>query len=454
MLPLLTKNLSIENYSIWVQINITTSLIIAFASLGLPYTMVRYLSGIKNKRETAASFYSIVILVIISSFVVSLLFYILATPLANFLFGGNVIIAKITSIIIFFTCINSIFITYFRTFRQMKRYSIFTILQTYLNLFIASYLAISGYGIVEIVFGVLITQIITLVIISSVIINEIGLKSPKTGNLREYLSFGIPTIPGNLSSWIVDASDRYVIGILIGIIFVGYYNPGYTLGGIIAMFLAPFSFLLPSVLPKYYDKNQFDKVETFLKYSLKYFLLLAIPATFGLSILSKPLLLILTTPTIASEGYIITPFVCISQILFGLYGIMINTLVLNYKTKIIAIVWFIAAIFNLGLNIILVPIIGIIGAAISTLLAYTIVFLIIYYYSQKYFHIKIDLIFIFKSIIASGIMSIFIIFTNPYNLLNIVGVVLLSIIIYSLVLFLLKGIEINEINLFKKLLKK
>ena len=61
------------------------------------------------------------------------------------------------------------------------------------------------------------------------IITNIGFKIPKFENMMEFLSFGLPTIPANLSSWLVDSSDRYVIGILLGSAFVGYYSPGYTL---------------------------------------------------------------------------------------------------------------------------------------------------------------------------------------------------------------------------------
>ena len=115
----------------------------------------------------------------------------------------------------------------------------------------------------------------------------------------------------------VDFSDRYVIGILIGTAFVGYYSPGYTLGNIILMFLAPFTFLLASLLSLYYDQNKIEEVELHLKYSLKYFLLIAIPAVFGLSILSKPLLTVLSTPEIAQNGYLITPIVAIGALIFG-----------------------------------------------------------------------------------------------------------------------------------------
>ena len=98
---------------------------------------------------------------------------------------------------------------------------------------------------------------------------------------------------------------------------------------------------------------------------MKYFLLIAIPASFGLSILSKPILMILTTPDIATNGYLITPFVAASAVLFGVYAIAGNVLILEKRTQLMGTTWIIAAVLNLILNIIFVPILGIIGACIN-----------------------------------------------------------------------------------------
>jgi len=147
--------------------------------------------------------------------------------------------------------------------------------------------------------------------------------------------------------------------------------------------------MLPQTLAKQYDENNIVQFKKILKYSIKYFLLFAIPATFGLSILSRPILTILSTDEIASIGYLITPYVALSYLLLGIKAIIENILVVNNKTKIIGISILIAAILNLGLNLIFIPIFGINGAAFTTLLAFTFNFIIITFYSLKY--IKFDL---------------------------------------------------------------
>lgn len=452
LLPILTKNFSIDDYGIWVQINTTIALLPNLTTLGLPFTMVRFLSAETDKKIIQEGFYSIFSMVLIATFIVSLLLLIFSKQIALAIFNGNVNVAIILSAIVFLACLNALLLNYFRTFQEMKKYSFFLLMQTYLGVAIVSYLALGGYGIYMVSLGLLIANFITFLAMFALIIWSIGFKIPKFRNIREYLSFGVPTIPGNLSSWIVNSSDRYVIGIFLSAAFVGYYSPGYTLGYSISMLMAPFSLLLPSVLPQYYDKNNMEKVSSFLNYSTKYFLLVAIPAAFGLSILSKPLLNVLTTPDIALNGYLVTPITALSTLIFGVYAIISNVLVLEKKTKVIGTIWIIAATMNLILNILLVPFFGIIAAAATTLMAYIVAFIISLKFSTKFFNF--DYKFILKSITASTIMSAIILFINPQNLMNIIIAIVISIIVYFGLILVMKGIKQDEFKLFKAMFGK
>ena len=135
--------------------------------------------------------------------------------------------------------------------------------------------------------------------------------------MRQYLNFGIPTIPSNLSTLILDASDRYIIGFLIGLSAVGYYSGGYLIGSLIIILLSPFFTLLLPILAQYHAVNDISNIRSYLNHSIKLFLVVAIPATFILSILSKSILLILSTPEIASHGYLITPIIAIGVYFMG-----------------------------------------------------------------------------------------------------------------------------------------
>lgn len=453
LLPILTKNFSTSDYGVWVQITTTIALIPNIASLGLPYTMVRFLSAEKDKEVIQEGFYSIASITLVSTLFICILMFLFSKNIASALFNGNVNLVMILSVIVFFACLNTLLLNFFRTFQQMKRYSVFYLIQTYLGVFVVSYIAMNGFGVYMAVWGLLAANLITFFVMIMFIISNIGFKVPKFKNIKEYLSFGLPTIPGNLSSWIVDSSDRYVIGILLGTAFVGYYSPGYTLGNIILMILAPFSLLLPSILPKYYDDGKMEQVKTFLRYSMKYFLLIAIPSVFGLSILSKPILMILTTSEIALHGYLITPFIALSALLFGVYAIISNVLVLEKKTEITGVIWIFAAVLNLGLNILFVPYLGIVGAAAITLIAYGAAFILTIYYSLKFFKFDFDLAFVLKSVALSVLMSTLILLINPYGIINILITVLICSGFYFVLLTILKGIKQEEFQFFKEILK-
>jgi len=454
LLPIITKNFTTSDYGVWVQITTTIALLPNVATLGLPYTMVRFLSAEKDIEKIREGFYSLAGVVLISTTTISLLMLLFSKNIAVALFNGNMNTAILLVPIIFLACLNAFLLNYFRTFQQMKRYSVFLLIQTYLGLFIASYFAFNGYSITQTAISLLIANTLTFVIMLIFIISKLGFKIPRFQNLREYLSFGVPTIPGNISYWVVDSSDRYVIGMLLGTTFVGYYSPGYTLGNIVIMVLSPFSLLLPAVLPKYYEKNDMEQVQIFLKYSMKFFFLIAIPAAFGLSALSKPILMVITTQAIALNGYMITPFIALSALLYGVYGIVSNILVLEKKTKVVGIVWILAAILNLALNIILVPQFGIMGAAVVTLLAYVLAFSITVIYTNRYFTFDFDLGFIVKSTTASALMSLIIFKINPYGILNILITVIICTGIYFALLIILKGIKKEEIGFFKDLINK
>ena len=451
LIPILSKNLSASDYGIWVQVLTTFFLITSISSLGLPYTMVRFLAAEKDIKKIQDGFYSMFALILIFSFFISLLIFIFSNGIAVSLFNGNVVIVKLISLLVFVGALNALLIDFFIAFGQMKRYAMLMLFQTYVSLFLVSYLVISGRGILFAVLGFLITQIIYFGLMISAVFREIGFKIPKFNDIKEYLHFAIPIIPNNLSTWIVESSDRYVIGLFLGTTFVAYYSPGYTLGMALLLFFTPLSVLLSSILPKYYENGEMEEVMLFIYYSLKYFLLVSIPSFFILSFLSKPILMILATSEIASNGYYITPFIALSSVLFGVLGIIMNLIILEKKTKIIGSIWTVAALISL-FNLILVPIFGIIAAAAVTLLSYFIAFIIGIIYSKKFlrgFNYK----FILKSITASLIASITIIFSHPKGFLSVLILICIFILVYLFLILLMKGIDIKEINFFKSMLK-
>lgn len=455
LLPILTKNISISDYGIYVQIGVTLTLIPIFSTLGLVAAMNRFLASKKGiVNEIQEGFYSIFFAIMGVCIFVSTILFILSPNIANLLFNGNVLVAQLLPILIFIATLNVVISFYFRTFQQMKKYSIFIVFQAYLIVFLVSYFAIKDSNIINVVFGSLIAQIITFIVGFAVILKDVGFKIPKFLNLKNYLSFSIPSMPTLLSNWMVDSSDRYLISIFLGTVYVGYYNPGYTLGWtFIGLLAAPFNIILPSLLPYHYDQGQIDKVRVFLKYSLKYFLVFAIPAFFGLSLLSEQFIYFLTNLEIATNGYLVTPFTALSALFFGCYVIFFNILFLEKTTRILGSIWILSAVVNLILNIIFIPLFGFLAAAAATLFVYGLSLALTIHYARKFLKFDFEWSSIIKSLFSSAIMSIIIIIFYPNGVYNFILLVLISVIVYLALFYVLKGFKKEEINFFKDLLK-
>ena len=451
-IPIITKSFTTAEYGMWAQVNTTIALVPNIANLGLPYTMVRFLSAEKDKQKIKDSFYPMITLTFISTLIICLLFIVFGNSIANALFNGSMQVLYITTAISFFACMNLMLISYFRTFQQMKRYSLFLVLQSYIGVFVSIYLTYAGYNIETVVLGLLTGYVSVFIMMAFLIVRYLGIGVGKWSNLKEQLAFAIPTIPSNVSSWVVDSSDKYVIGILIGSVAVGCYSPGYALGSILLMFLSPFAVLLPAILPEHYEKGNIDEVDKYLSYSMKYYLLLTVPAAVGMSVLSKPLLYIITTPEIALGGYMVTPFVCLGAIFMGMYGITNNILILEKNTMILGKLWIIVAISNIALNIVLVPHLNILGAAIATLICYILAFAVTAIASKKTMRLPFDMKEMLKIIAASGIMGIIVHMMNPNGIINVLISILLGVIIYFAIIFILKGITRKEIAIFKDLI--
>ena len=451
-IPIITKSFTTAEYGMWAQVNTTIALVPNIANLGLPYTMVRFLSAEKDKEKIKDSFYPMISLTFISTLIICLLFLLFGNTIANALFNGSMQVLYITTAISFFACMNLMLISFFRTFQQMKRYSLFLVLQSYIGVFVSIYLTYAGYNIETVVLGLLTGYVSVFIMMAFLIVRYLGIGVGKWSNLKEQLAFAIPTIPSNVSSWVVDSSDKYVIGILIGSIAVGCYSPGYALGSILLMFLSPFAVLLPAILPEHYEKGNIDEVDKYLSYSMKYYLLLTVPAAVGMSVLSKPLLYIITTPEIALGGYMVTPFVCLGAIFMGMYGITNNILILEKNTMILGKLWIVVAISNIVLNIILVPYLNILGAAIATLICYIFAFSVTAIASKRTMRLPFNIKELSKIITASAIMGLIVYIMNPNGIINVLISIAVGVIVYFAIIFILKGITRKEIAIFKDLL--
>jgi len=451
-LPFITKILGTYSYGIWVQVGVIVGLLMPIGTLALTGALTRFLAGEEDKEKIQEGFYSIIFLTLGVSLLLALCLWGLSQPVARAFFDGERLIVILAAFVVPLDCLNTVLLMYFRTFRQMKKYSIFTVLRAYVELGLLIYVVLAGYGIVELVAAMLVARLGIGLAMFGFILPEVGFRTPRFSRIKEFLRFSLPIVPVNMSGWVISASDRLLISYFMGALFVGYYSPGYSLGTMTAIFLAPIVYALPPYIYNLYEQGKMAQVKSYLSYSLKYYLMLAIPAAFGLCVLSRTLLLSLSNPDIANNGYFIVFFTVSLSILYAINSLITLIIELVRKTKVMGISSIIAAAVNFGLNLIFIPWLGIIGAAITTLIAGIVDLGIRANFALRYFTFPVDWVSILKSIAASVIMVLGIWYFNPSGILEIILSVIGGAIVYGVIIILSGGVKKSELKFFKGLL--
>jgi len=449
LIPIITKTLGAYQYGIWAQILVTISLLTPLVMLGLSATIVRFLAGEKEKEKIREGFLSVVAVTIFTGSLLSVILFCSSDFLASTVFGdiNASYFIKAASFLVLISALDEITLTYFRTFRQIKTYSGLTLLKSFGELCLMAFLLLSGFGLFGAIIALLIIGTITFVIAFSLIISQIGFKFPTFSELKPYLRYGMPLTPNAMIMWIIHSSDRYIIGYFIGMAAVGVYSAAYAMGNLITFFLTPIMVILFPTISKLYEEKRIEEVKNYLKYSLKYFLIFAIPSAFVLSVLAKPLLRILTTAEFVS-GSIVVPFVAFGVITFGIFQICIYITHLAKKTELNVILLGTSAFSNIILNIILIPYIGILGAAIATLISYAVLALLTVFVSFKYLKFEIDWSFILKSTISSISMAFLILKVNPTDVFHVLASLGIGAVVYFVLIILLKAVTKTELKFF------
>jgi O-antigen/teichoic acid export membrane protein len=455
LLPVLTKNLSVKEYGIWAQITVFLGFAPTILLFGLQYSMARFIPSLQERNDIQELFYSILFFVETMCIFASITIYTFSETISFLFFDGEIAIVHLLSIIILIEPLNVSLLHFFRSMQETKKYTIFLLTQTLIHIFLVSTAVLLDKGIYGATLAILIRGILMNGIMFLFMLKEIGFKIPRFNFLKENIAFGLPTMPSELSTWIVNSSDRFIISFILGAVYVGYYAPAYIFGNnIIFAIITPISLILPPFLAKRYDENKLKDVSNILEHSLKYFLFIGIPATFGLFFLSKTLLSLLTTTEIASQSYLVLSITVLSTLLFGIFTIINQIAILNKKTKVIGKIWLFSAVFKVIFNFLMIPRLGILGAAIVTLFIFMLSLYITTKYCFKIMKLNIDYKFIIKSLLASFVMSIFLLKIEPVGFIQFFASVVASALIYFMIMVVLKAFEKKELIYFKALLFK
>jgi O-antigen/teichoic acid export membrane protein len=198
----------------------------------------------------------------------------------------------------------------------------------------------------------------------------------------QMLAFSTPLVVSSISIWVFLSIDRIAINKLMTLTDVGLYGVGYRLASIVSLFLTGFYGALTPIIFNNYEKPNTPKE---LAKIFRYFLALILPLLVALSVFSPEIIIVSANADYYPASQVI-PLLAPAIVLSNMF-IFAPGLELAKKTAQIATINLIAALINTILNFILIPYIGIAGAALATLVTTLVTFSSYMIASQKLYYI-------------------------------------------------------------------
>ena len=199
--------------------------------------------------------------------------------------------------------------------------------------------------------------------------------------LKKALLFSLPLLPHFLSRWVLHASDRIILERFVPLADVGIYAVGYQIGTIMMLFaLAGNNSIIPMFgrldVKKEKDVSHLMQIITYYILGLTFI---------GVAIaLLSPEILHLISPAEYHSAARVVPWIVLGYLFMALYFPPMNsvTMILG-KTRTVGFCTTGVALLNIGLNLWLIPIYGMLAAAVTTAIAYMVLFTAIFIFSRS-----------------------------------------------------------------------
>ncbi|MGA2406163.1 MAG: oligosaccharide flippase family protein [Bacteroidales bacterium] len=445
LIPFYTRVLAPAEYGIMDFIAVVAYFAGVFLSLEIYQAIARFYLDFENQEKRVKSV-STGLLYTTASFT----FFVVIVFIFSKYFSVLLFNAESYSLILKVASVNMLFATLYAYTQNVLRYNlkaleyvICSLINSFLSIGFSVFLVLFlKLGVVGIFCGQLIGNLISLFFTLYYGRANYGFVFDKL-SLKFLLVFSIPLVPSSLGVYVLSFVDRFLIKHYINLSDLGIYGLGYRIASISSVImLALNTASTPLIYANY--KNENTPAQLSRLFQLVVFGALTI--TLAISVFAKEILIIFTTPEYYGATVVI-PFLVAAGFLSKLYDYTPG-LYITKKTKTIAIIYISGAVFNVGLNLFLIPITGILGAAVSSIAAALFVFLINLYYSQKLYYIPFKTRVIIISCISTTafiIISYFINFDNIY--LNI-GLKIIIVLFAILILFKIRLVDFKNIYSF------
>lgn len=446
---------------------------------GIPPAVAKYVAEYDAKKQ--ADMVNQIIrtsskLIIIMGFLLSVVIFILAEPIAlGFFHKPEAILPfKAIALITPFSVLTGELKGVFQGFYQMRNIVIVKAFEQSFTIIFAVVLILAGYyvagAVVGNAIGYMVAAIAGFILFRKYVWNHISKFRKKsltdeneTFTFKEELRlakillvFSIPVVITSLGELLIYDSGTFIIGHFMPAQYVGYYSaasPIARLPLIISMAVA--TAVLPATSAALGTNNR-DLVSVYVNQAFRYVILAVLPLSVGTIIFSTPILNILWP---AGYGFAsdALKILAAGMLFFTIYTVASSISQGMGKPTIPMVALLGGTVIELAISIWLIPIYGINGAAIATTIAAFSIMVAVVWRTLKSAEVKLPFGDYGKILIASLIMGGIIYFIPQSLFIGLqkyfyfLVVLIVAVIIYVATLVVIGGLKKSDVNAFRKL---
>ena len=444
--PILTRILTKDQYGIMALLAVTTTTVGGLASLGLNHkSLVRFYLQFK-KAEKLQELVSSMFIVSLSVQIIGL---IVTVGIAWLCLRFEIISINFFSLLpiaLAVVTLQNLFLllnTLHRMDANIVKYNIYSIIKQYSTMIAA----VSFVLIYQNLYSFYFSQLAVLVLIVCFLIlhfeKTIGFLFKKIISkpiIKEAIWYGFPLALSGICAIVFNLGDRYVIAYFLNAEHVASYSVAFSLCNFFKeIVITSINLSLMPMTYKLWEQKKIEQIKLTLYNILKYYYMIVIPVVGILILIPREIITV-----IASIKYIdaapVLPLILLGLVVDFDFPFSAG-LHLKKKTSKILLIISMLSLTNIALNCLLVPRLGIKGAACATLICGFLLIFCFYIVSRKELPINIPFLSIAKYMIVAGLTHIIlVVFSNALffhtDLLKIISCSALYTIIYLSLLVL------------------
>lgn len=394
LLPVYTKYFSPEQIGLFALIQSVSFFLGVLYMFGMETSFMKFFIDAKDIYSKSKIYSSTLLLLAVTSFIFSAIIYFSSDYIVSLFrfseINESIFLVKILALLMFVDTMSRFPLLLFRAELKSKTYAYINLFSFVINIICnIVFIVIFRKGIETIFYSYIISVVITF-IIGLLLTKKYLILKVSVDILKQMLLFGNKFIYIGFFVLLIDISDRFFLKYFFDESIVGVYSANYRLASVMGFLIASFRFswtpyfLNLSEVPE--NKKIISSIFTYFVFAgLMMFLVfsLLIPHLVKINIWGFEFLNINYWP-----GLKIVPVILLAYLFSGAYSILNAAPFFKNKTISILLITATGLLINTIFNFLLIPSFDISGAALSTLITYFIMFLIIYLYSQKIYKIK------------------------------------------------------------------